>query len=292
MDQPYLPVKSAVVVHDLSCVGRCALTVVIPALAAMGVQPCPLPTAALSTHTGGYQGMASQDLTGFMSACVAHWKSLGLKFDAVYSGYLADARQAKVVEGLIGWQREQGLPLVVVDPVLGDEGRLYSGMPSDMPEKMRALCRMADLITPNLTEAALLTGAIYSDAPRSPAEIAAMLASLNAARAMITSVPIGNGRFANVCAARGEPGYWQCAFEPVRAHYPGTGDLFASVITGALMRGDSAEAAMEFATRYLCRVVADSFALHTEARAGVQLERSLGLLMGPLDGPACEYVVP
>jgi len=272
-------------VHDLSCIGRCALTVVIPVLAAMGIQPCPLPTAVLSTHTGGYRDIAMRDLTGFMEECAGHWRSLGLRFDAVYSGYLATVAQAETVLRLIEWQEESGDPLIVVDPVMGDDGKLYASMPPDMPAEMRCLCAKADLITPNMTEAALLTGAPYDLAPRAPGQIEAMFFSLDAKCAVITSVPLLNNRWANVLKRRGERGYWQAAFEPVPVHYPGTGDLFTSVMTGALVQGASPQSAMARATRFVRSVVARSERSGGEIRAGVQLEAGLAELMAGEEAP-------
>ena len=121
------PVKTAAVVHDLSGVGRCALTVVLPVLSAMGVQACPVPTAVLSTHTGGFDGIASVDLTDLMGPYLAHWRRLNMKFDAVYSGYLANCAQAEHVLSLMRWQK----CLSVVDPVMGDEGEMYSALPRE-----------------------------------------------------------------------------------------------------------------------------------------------------------------
>ena len=152
---------SVAAVHDMSCVGRCALTVVIPALAAMGVQPVPLPTAVLSTHTGGYKNMAVRDLTDYIPECIDHWKTLDLKLDAIYSGYLASVEQADMVRSLITWQKKENGALVIVDPVMGDEGKLYSAIPQNMPSYMKKLCDEADLITPNLTEASLMLNLPY-----------------------------------------------------------------------------------------------------------------------------------
>jgi len=251
-------------------------------LAALGLQPCPLPTAALSTHTGGYSDIAIADLTAFMNKCVDHWKSLGLRFDAVYSGYLNGARQIGIVEDIIAWQRGAGAPLIVVDPVMGDDGALYSSMPAEMPAHMRILCGHADLITPNMTEAALLTGAEYSLNPRSPAEIYDMLSALSelgAGMSMITSVPIQGGKWANVLYRRGSRGFFTCEFERASADYPGTGDLFASIMTGALVSGESIENALGLATGFVRHVVDESIRMGGETRAGTHFEQHLSTLI-------------
>jgi pyridoxine kinase len=265
----------------------------MPVLAAMGLQPCPLPTAALSTHTGGYSGIAVADLTDFMGSCVRHWKSLGLRFDAVYSGYLNSARQAGIVDDFITWQRSAGSPLVVVDPVMGDDGALYSSMPADMPAAMRGLCRCADLITPNMTEAALLTETEYSLRPRGQMEIynaLRALSELGAGMSMITSVPTEGGQWANVLYRRDERGYYACEFERAHIDYPGTGDLFASVMTGALASGETIEDALGLATGFVRHVVNESIVAGGETRAGVRFERHLNMLINRKGGLPVRFV--
>jgi len=266
-------------VHDLSCVGRCALTVVIPALAAMGAQPVPLPTAVLSTHTGGYTNMAVRDLTDFLPECIEHWKNLNLKMDAVYSGYLASVEQVDVVRGLIEWQKKENGALAVVDPVMGDEGKMYSAMPKDMPRYMKALCDEADLITPNLTEAALMLDMTYPKGAVSMDQLRGMLSGFGAKVTMITSVTLEDGRHANVCHVKETGETVLCAYRRIPAHYPGTGDLFASVLTGCMVKGEKPVEAMRRATAFLERTIEDSWKAQTEVRAGVQLERALKYLL-------------
>ncbi len=279
MKRKAAPVVAAV--HDLSCVGRCALTVVLPTLAVMGVQPVPLPTAVLSTHTGGFSGMAAQTLDGFMSGCVAHWKTLNLKIDAVYSGYLATVDQVQLVADLIDYARGTNGALTVVDPVMGDEGQLYSAIPRDMPAAMKTLCDAADLITPNLTEAALMLDAPYREDGLTNDEIYDMLRGLDARHTVITSVTLADGRPANVYRTQGERGFWVCPYRRVPVHYPGTGDLFASVLTGALVKGELLRGAVALASDYVRRVMEESSETEGEPRYGVQLERTLRWLVNP-----------
>ncbi len=279
MKRKAAPVVAAV--HDLSCVGRCALTVVLPTLAVMGVQPVPLPTAVLSTHTGGFSDMAAQTLDDFMSDCVAHWKALNLKIDAVYSGYLATVDQVQLVADLIDYARGTNSALAVVDPVMGDEGQLYSAIPRDMPAAMKTLCDAADLITPNLTEAALMLDMPYREDGLTNDEIYDMLRGFNARHTVITSVVLADGRPANVYRTQGESGFWVCPYRRVPVHYPGTGDLFASVLTGALVKGEPLRDAVALASDYVRRVMEESSETEGEPRYGVQLERTLGWLVNP-----------
>lgn len=270
---------SVAAVHDLSCVGRCALTVVIPALAAMGVQPVPLPTAVLSTHTGGYQNMAVRDLTDFIPECIEHWKTLGLKLDAVYSGYLAGVDQVDMVRSLIAWQKKENGALVIVDPVMGDEGKLYSAIPQEMPVYMKALCDEADLITPNLTEAALMLKLPYPAGAMTISELMPMLKGFGAKVTILTSVTLTDGRHVNACYVRETGETFLCAYERIPVHYPGTGDLFASVLTGYMARGEEMSQAMRRATAFLEKTIADTWKAGSEVRAGVQLEKALRYLL-------------
>ena len=264
------PAKTIAAIHDLSGVGRCALTVVMPVLSALGMQVCPVPTAVLSAHTA-FSGIAVRDLTDFLPAYLAHWRALGLRFDAVYAGYLGSPRQVEIVSDFL---KEQEAAIKVLDPVMGDDGRLYSGMAEEMPKKWRALCAHADVVTPNMTEYALLTGEAYSLAPRTRAQAEGMLQTLldmGANSAVITSLPLEGG-LANVYMRRGDRQMGLCAFERLDAHYPGTGDLFASVLTGALLRGEGLEDAVGRATDFTRLCVRRSMRFSTPVNYGVDLE--------------------
>lgn len=270
------PAKTVAAIHDPSGVGRCALTVVTPVLSVLGAQVCPVPTAVLSAHTA-FSGIAVHDLTDFLPAYLAHWRALGLRFDAVYAGYLGSPRQVEIVSDFL---KEQEAAIKVLDPVMGDDGRLYSGMAEEMPEKWRALCAHADVVTPNMTEYALLTGEAYSLAPRTRAQAEGMLKKLldmGAKSAVITSLPLESG-LANVYMRRGEKRMGLCAFERLDAHYPGTGDLFASVLTGALLRGEALEDAVRRATDFTRLCVERSMRFPTPVNYGVDLEPLLPLL--------------
>lgn len=279
-DAAFSPAKSVIAVHDLSCFGRCALTLVIPTLAAMGVQPVPLPTAILSTHTA-FSGVAVQHLDEFMPACLNHWKELGVTADAVYSGYLADAGQVDLVKEIISWQRATHDTLAVVDPAMADNGKLYSGVPRDMPKAMKRLCDEVDVITPNVTEAALMLDRPCAVGPMDNAGLFALLSGFSAENVVITSAILAGGEHANVCRARGEAGFWVCPYRRVGAAYHGTGDLFTSVLTGALLKGADVKDAVRQAGGFVRRVIEQSVACGADPRLGVQLEATLKCLMEP-----------
>ena len=153
-------VKKVAAIHDLSGYGRASLTTIIPILSNMKVQVCPVPTAILSTHTGGFEGYSFIDLTDYMQEHIAHWKRLDLEFDCIYSGFLGSPKQIEIVADFIDYFGKKS-KFIVVDPVMGDNGKLYSTMDNEMVVGMRKLIKKADIITPNFTEVMYLLGKEY-----------------------------------------------------------------------------------------------------------------------------------
>ena len=275
-------IPRALVVQDLSCLGRCSLTVALPALSAMGVQAVPLPTAVLSTHTGGFGRPAACDLTGFLGDALAHYRSLGIRFDAVLSGYLASPAQAKRVEEAL---LDQTDALKVVDPAMGDHGRLYGSLPQDMPACFRPLCARADVVTPNWTELFLLCGEPYAQEPLEEARLAALCERLGAPSVVVTGAPTPQGSANAVYSRAG--GLTLIPFERLPAAYPGAGDLFAAVLCGYLLRGEPLLPAVRLATRYMSRVVGETLRAGSPPREGLLLEANLpreGNLGAPAGG--------
>lgn len=276
------PVKRCAAVHDLSCYGHTSLMSAIPILNTMGVQVAPLPTALLSSHTQ-IAGYTFLDLTAEMEKIVAHWRELGLRLDAIYSGFLGSHEQVHIVEALIEWQRANS-PLVVVDPVLGDNGALYDTIDQPLVDAMRTLVRSADVITPNITELCYLLGADYHTYSHENAlldDIRAM--SLEGPEIVIvTSVPDYNrpGATAVVGYCRAEDRYWRVPCHYLPGAFPGTGDAFASVVTGALLQGDSLPIALERAVQFATMGVRAIFGYRENNAAGIYLERVLPTLFG------------
>lgn len=271
----------AAAIHDLSGFGRCSLTVAIPILSAMGVQCCPLPTAFLSTHTGGFQGFTFLDMTEELPRIARHWKSLDLRFQAIYSGFLGSERQIDIVADFIRTFRNRDA-IVVVDPVMGDDGRAYQTYTPALCAGMCRLAELADVITPNLTEAAFLLNRDYSALDRSEAGLRRLTEelSLGGTRSVaLTGASLEAGKTGAVCfdARTGRTQAVQTDFIVHPLH--GTGDVFASVLTGALLRGrslaEAAEQAVEFIRACAVRTVEQDLPL----REGVDFEPLLGLLM-------------
>ena len=275
-------------IHDLSGFGRTSLMVVVPIFSTLGIQVCPLPTAVLSTGTSGFERFRFVDLTEHMPDFLAHWKELGLRFDAVYSGFLGSGRQVAIVADCIESCLKPG-GLAVVDPVLGDNGKMEPTMDMDMVESMRWLAARATCITPNLTEAALLLGEPYPVQAEKDGMDDGMLREWllrlteGPEIAVITSVPEGNGRHSAVVAYhRGQRRFWRVDCDYIPAAYPGTGDTFTSVLTGSLMQGDSLPLAMDRAVQFVTLGIRAAFGHSAPHREGIFLERVLSALNAPV----------
>ena len=279
------PVPRTAAIHDLSGFGRASLTVIIPILSTMGIQVCPLPTAVFSTHTGGFQDYRFVDLSDHMRSMIEHWRSLDLSFDAIYSGFLGSSEQIEIVSAFI--ESFSGADqLVLIDPVMGDDGKPYGPIRREMMSGMRRLIGHANLITPNFTESCFLLDRAYRRKIE-PGELKQWLIRLSdfgPATVVLTSVPLDRaGQGSSVVAYNRQDGrYWKvdCSFVP--AYYPGTGDAFASVILGSLLQGDSLPIALDRAVQFVTLAIKASFGYDLPCREGVVLERVLGSLKAPL----------
>ena len=272
-------------IHDMSGFGRCSLTVAIPILSTMGIQCCPLPTAFLSTHTGGFEGFTFLDMTDELPKVAAHWKSLGLGFQAVYSGFLGSERQIAIVEDFL---REFRGPdtVAVIDPVMGDHGAVYQTYTPAMCAGIARLAELADVITPNLTEAALLLDIPYGELPVGEAgcrEIVERL-SLDGRRSVVlTGASTAPELTGAMCfdARTGQTEAVQTQRVPQEFH--GTGDVFASVLTGALVQGASLPDAVRQAVDFGRACAERTARAGIPMREGVEFEPLLGLLTPPVD---------
>ena len=264
-------------IHDLSCFGRCSLTIVLPVLSAMGCQCCPLPTALLSAHTG-FPGNTFLDLTVEMGRIADHWAAMNLQFDAIYSGFLGSADQVDTVARFFDTFKKSGTA-VIVDPVMGDHGTAYRTCTPELCRGMRVLAENSDVITPNLTEAALLLDRPYEEIRQSDAYEVVRRLSLGGRRSVVlTGYSSESGQTGALCFDRdsGESKAVQTPREP--QDFSGTGDLFASVLAGGVARGvplfQAAQAAADFVRDCIARTLAEGL---TE-QDGVDFEPLLGQL--------------
>lgn len=253
-------------IHDLSSYGKSSLSVVAPVLEILGSECSSLPTALLSTQTDGFEPVYIQNLTTSMKSIFSMHQKLGLGFDAVYSGFLGSSEQIYIVEEIIKYYQTFSL----VDPVLGDNGSLYQTMDDNAVSNMRRLVCFASLITPNYTEAGLLTG-FDNNEPLNNNDIENLCKAVKALgpeMGVITSVPIKMG-IANIAYDRDEIRIFQ--FEDAEISYPGSGDLFASVLLGLLLRKTSFFPAAKTATDIASYTIAESKRRDRERRRGVML---------------------
>ncbi len=241
-------------VQDISCVGQCSLTVALPVISACGVETCILPSAVLSTHTGGFKGFTFCDLSEEMPKINAHWQKEGLLFDALYTGYLGSAKQIEYVTHLIETVCRENA-LVIVDPAMADNGRLYVGFDEAFVEEMKKLCAQADYILPNITEACFLTQMEYkTEYDRAYIdELIERLLALGCRNVILTGVSYHSETTGVVVFENNEYRYYEHIKLSNSCH--GTGDIYASAFTGALMKGKSAYEAARIAADYVVKCI-------------------------------------
>ena len=273
--------KRVLTIQDISCVGRCSLTVALPIISSAGIETSILPTAVLSTHTGDFVGYTYRDLTEDIPGIVAHWKTLGLRFDAVYTGYLGSFEQLRLVSEIFDLFGHRD-NLLIVDPAMADNGQLYAGFSQDFPQGMAALCTKADIIVPNLTEAAFLLGETYRET-YDQAYIEGLLARLHAlgcAKVVLTGVSFAPDQLGAAVYDHGRIAFF---FDKrIPGHFHGTGDVFASAFTAAMLTLGSLEKAAELAVTYTAASIRATATEERERKYGVNFERCLPSLMRSL----------
>ena len=270
--------KRVLAIHDISCVGKCSLTVALPIISAAGVECSVLPTAVLSTHTGGFKDFTFRDLTEDIRPILVHWKSLGVHFDAIYTGYLGSFEQIAIVSKIF---EEFGSDdtTIIVDPVMGDNGALYAAFDDTFPPEMKKLCAQADVILPNLTEATAMLGEEYKDGPYTKEYIEGIFRRLaeatNTKRIVLTGVSLDDKKMGAATYDAEAESIDYILGENIPGRYHGTGDVFGSAVTGALMNGmslaDSVRAAVDFTVESI-RWTAKA---KTDIRYGVNFEANL-----------------
>lgn len=270
-------------ISDISCFGKCSLTTALPIISAAGIETAVIPTAVLSTHTGGFSGYTFRDLTDDILPIARHWRQTGIFADAVYTGYLGSREQVDIVYNAIELIKKRDAT-VIVDPVMADNGRLYSGFAPDFPKYMRRLCSAADIITPNITEAALLLGMQYIPPPHTKEYIMELLSGLYAltgSKIVLTGVGFDERRIGAACFDGKEPEFIMS--ERIAAFYHGTGDVFASTLVAALMNGRSLRAAAAIAVNFTCMSIRRTLEKYPEMHYSVAFEEVLPELIKILE---------
>lgn len=269
--------KRILTIQDISCVGQCSLTVALPILSASGNETCILPSAVLSSHTGGFKGYTFRDLTDDIPAIVKHWISEGIDFDAFYTGYLGTARQVELVMEIINSPLRKPDAHIIIDPAMGDNGVFYSGMGDEFLLSMKKLITMADIIIPNLTEACMLTGIEYCtqyDEDYIRKVVDGLLSIIGDQKTVVIT---------GVGFRKGETGVGVYSKDK-SFHYPhvkleknvsGTGDIFASAFTGALMNGISTDESAKIAADFTLAAIKETIE-NSVHWYGVKFETVLG----------------
>lgn len=262
------------VVTDLSGVGRCAAMVAVPVISLSGSNCALLPTAVFSTHTGGFGPVHRRDMTPDMAPILAHWLDLGLQFDAAYVSYVANERQLALLEdalpALLGAQGK-----LYLDPVMGDHGRPYAFCGEALVEGFSRLCRMADTVFPNRTEAAMLMGVPLREGEEPPPPAAGDILSLGARNAVVTGVRDEAGRIGVMAAMSGRRDVYHTFRKYHEGSYPGTGDLLASCAVAALTLDAALPRACEIACDFLDESLEHTARYRTPSRFGLAFEQAL-----------------
>ena len=284
-DIPKGPLQRVAAIHDISGFGKCSMTVVLPILSAAGIEVVCMPTAVLSTHTGGFEGFTYRDLTEDLPAITEHWKSLDLHFSSIYSGFLGSPEQVDIVSNFMDTFNSDNT-LVYVDPVMADEGELYSVFDDHMVDKMRELCEKADLLLPNITEACFLLKQPYQHGPYTRDYIEKLvrgLSDMGPEKVVLTGVYFDNEKLGAACYDRAEDKVEYAFSEKVPGQFHGTGDIFGSFCLAALLNGKSLLDSTQFAVDLTTDCILRTVARKTNRREGVDFEGVLPEMMKRLE---------
>lgn len=275
--------KRIVTIQDISCVGKCSLTVALPIISAMGVETAVIPTAVLSTHTM-FSGFTFADLTDQIAPIADHWKKEAFSFDAVYTGYLGSFEQIQLSSAFIdSFKTEHNL--VIIDPVMADNGKLYTGFDQTFAQAMATLCSKADVIVPNLTEAALMTNTPYQETPSEAylMELLWKLAKLGPRYVVLTGYSPSPDRIGVICLETATGKLFRYHTEKHPKSYHGTGDIFTSTLVGACMNGKSIQQSLTIACDYTAQTIQATIADPDSRTYGVNFEQEIPYLLKLLE---------
>lgn len=277
--------KRIITVQDISCVGKCSLTVALPIISAMGIEAAVLPTAVLSTHTAFTEGFTFRDLTGDITAITDHWKKERINFDAIYTGYLGSFEQLRLMSAFFDEFKTDDT-LILIDPVMGDYGKLYSGFTPKFAKEMAKLCGKADIIVPNMTEAAFMLDIPYVSEGYDAAyvqDILHKLAALGAKHTVLTGVSFEPGKVGVMAYDSANDRFFSYFNDRIGASYHGTGDVFASTCVGALMNNKTLDKALQIAADYTAECIRLTEAEPRHNWYGVNFETAIPYLLDCLN---------
>ncbi len=274
--------KRILTIQDISCFGKCSLTVALPLLSAMGIETVILPTAVLSTHTL-FKGFTCKDLSDQLTPITDHWKEQGITFDAIYTGYLGTEEEIDTVIGIINTFRNENT-LVIVDPAMGDNGKLYPAFDVHYAKKNAELCAVADITDPNITEASFLTGLPYREVYTEEyvREMLLALAGLGAKVPILTGVSLSEGKTGAMGYDAEKKEFFHYQNDRIPAAYHGTGDIFSSVLAGAFVLGMDRTKALKIAADYTAGTIAETLKNPENPWYGVDFEATIPQLVAAI----------
>lgn len=274
--------KRILTIQDISCFGKCSLTVALPILSAMGIETAILPTAVLSTHTL-FQGFTCKDLSDQLKPITDHWKKEKITFDAIYTGYLGTEEEIDTVIGIIESFRNENT-LVFIDPAMGDNGKLYPAFNEHYARRNADLCAIADIADPNITEAAYLTGLPYRESYTEEyvKELLLALAAIGTKTPILTGVSLSEGKTGAMGYDSKRKEFFRYQNDRIPAAYHGTGDIFSSVLAGAFVRGIDRADALKIAADYTALTIAETLKNPENPWYGVDFEATIPALVNSL----------
>ncbi|MBR4720786.1 MAG: pyridoxamine kinase [Clostridia bacterium] len=272
--------KRIVTIQDISCFGKCSLTVALPIISAMGVEAAILPTAVLSTHTGGFKNFTFRDLSEDITKIFDHWDSENIEFDAIYTGYLGSFEQIDLMKAFI--DKKKGNSLAFVDPAMADNGKLYTGFTPEFANHMLTLCQKADIIVPNITEASFMLDVPYMEEgydKKYVEDILKKFADMGIKMPVLTGVSLEPDKLGVAMYDSGKDEFFYYFNDKIDAKFHGTGDIFSSVAIGGIMRGMDIKDALKLAADYVVECIKVTMPDRDKHWYGVEFEKTIPYLV-------------
>lgn len=271
--------KRIVTIQDISCVGKCSLTVALPIISAMGIETAVIPTAVLSTHTA-FKNFTYRDLTGDLPKIAKHWKQEKFNFDGIYTGYLGSIEQIDILKEFFK-QFKTPDNFIFIDPVMADNGKLYAGFDANFVKEMKKLCKMADIIVPNLTEASYMLEKEYKEiySEQEIKDILIELSNLGPKYVVLTGVSFKDNKLGVMSYNKETNEFFTYLKKKIPAKYHGTGDIFASTLVGAITNNNTLEEGLKIAVDYVWETINDTYKTNKKDAYGVNFETKIPYLI-------------
>lgn len=271
--------KRIVTIQDISCIGKCSLTVALPIISAMGIETAAIPTAVLSTHTA-FKNFTYRDLTGDLPKIAKHWKQEKFDFDGIYTGYLGSTEQIDMLKEFFK-QFKTSENFIFIDPVMADNGKLYAGFDENFVREMKELCKMADIIVPNLTEASYMLEKEYKEnySEQEIKDLLIELSFLGPKYVVLTGVSFNENKLGVMSYNKETNKFFTYFKEKVPAKYHGTGDIFASTLVGAITNSNTLEEGLKVAVDYVWETINDTYKTNKKDVYGVNFETKIPYLI-------------